>query len=278
LRGSLPGASNLPPTPGVFPHYPAPVVRSIDHGQQEPEVERKMLTQVYEVSTPHEADAISSLGLDHIGVLVGAGEFPRELSARKAAEIIAAVRHPSKSVALFLSADLPLIEQLIRTLRPPIVHLGASTDLVLPADVIALRKMFANTLFMRSIPVVGSTSVSIAQSYEGAVDFLLLDSHRDGDAQIGALGVTHDWTISRSIVESVHTPAILAGGLGPDNVADAIIAVRPAGVDSKTKTDVGKTHTKDLTQVEAFNRAAKNALDSKNNSQDRDRGMRCKTI
>ena len=76
------------------------------------------------------------------------------------------------------------------------------------------------------------------------MDFLLLDSHREGDAQIGALGITHDWTISRSIVESVRTPAILAGGLGLDNVAEAIIAVRPAGVDSKTKTDIGNTHAK----------------------------------
>src|SRR5436190_5330132 len=109
--------------------------------------------------------------------------------------------------------------------------------------------MFANTLFMRRIPVSDLRSVSIAKSYEGAVDFLLLDSHRAGDAQIGALGITHDWTISRSIVESVRTPAILAGSLGADNVAEAIIAVRPAGVDSKTKTDIGNTHAKDLTKV-----------------------------
>jgi phosphoribosylanthranilate isomerase len=94
-------------------------------------------------------------------------------------------------------------------------------------------------------------------SYDGIVDFLLLDSHREGDTQIGALGVTHDWNISRSIVESVRTPVILAGGLGPDNVADAIIAVRPAGVDSKTRTDVGDIHTKDLAKVAAFNKAAK---------------------
>jgi phosphoribosylanthranilate isomerase len=219
-----------------------------------------MLTQVYEVSTPDEADAISSLGVDHVGVLVGDGTFPRELSVQRAAEIISAIRQPSKCVVLSLSANLALIERLLRTLKPPIVHLGASPELVLPADVFVLRKMFANTLFMRSIPVIDSRSVSIAKSYAGAVDFLLLDSHREGDAQIGALGVTHDWTISRSIVESVRTPAILAGGLGPDNVAEAIIAVRPSGVDSKTKTDVGKTHAKDLTKVGAFNKAAKNAL------------------
>jgi len=83
-----------------------------------------------------------------------------------------------------------------------------------------------------------SGSIATAKSYDGIVDFLLLDSHREGDAQIGALGVTHDWNISRQIVEAVRTPVILAGGLGPDNVVDAILAVRPAGVDSKTRTDL----------------------------------------
>jgi len=116
---------------------------------------------------------------------------------------------------------------------------------------------YLHILFMRSVPVTGVESIAIAMSYDGIVDFLLLDSHRQGDTQIGALGVTHDWNISRRIVESVRTPVILAGGLGPDNVADAILAVRPAGVDSKTRTDVGDSHTKDLAKVAAFNKAAK---------------------
>src|SRR4051794_16628385 len=72
-----------------------------------------------------------------------------------------------------------------------------------------------------------------------------------------AQGVTHDWSISRTIVETVRTPVILAGGLGPDNVEEAIRSVQPAGVDSKTKTDREGTHSKDLAKVEAFYRAAK---------------------
>ncbi len=219
-----------------------------------------MLTQVYEVSRPPEADAISSLGVDHVGVLVGNGIFPRERSMREAIAILSAIRTPSKSLALFLSADLALIEQMARELRPAIIHLGASTELLWPKHVIDLRKALPNVLLMRSVPVTGPESIAIAKSYDGIVDFLLLDSHRAGDTQIGALGVTHDWNISRSIVENVQTPVILAGGLGPDNVADAIVAVRPAGVDSKTKTDVGSTHTKDLAKVAAFNKAAKGVI------------------
>src|SRR5437773_7973042 len=111
-------------------------------------------------------------------------------------------------------------------------------------------------LLMRSIPVVGEASIALARSYEGIADFLLLDSHREADRQIGALGITHDWRISRRIVELVKMPVILAGGLGPDNVADAIRAVRPAGVDSKTKTDRDGSHQKDLDRVRGFQEAA----------------------
>jgi phosphoribosylanthranilate isomerase len=216
-----------------------------------------MLTQIYEVSNPEEADAISGIGVDHVGVLVGSGAFPRELSAKAAAEIMAAVKAPSMLSALFLSADLSLIARIVRELRPQIVHLGAASDLLLPAHVTQLRNSFPDTVLMRSVPVTGPESVAIAKSYDYLVDFLLLDSHRAGDVQIGALGITHDWSISRQIVKSVRAPVILAGGLGAENVAQAIRAVGPAGVDSKTKTDREGTHGKDLAKVRAFDRAAK---------------------
>lgn len=106
---------------------------------------------------------------------------------------------------------------------------------------------------MRSIPVFADDSIAIAQSYDGIADMLLLDSHRPGDLQIGALGVSHAWQIDRKIVTSVGIPVVIAGGHGPDNVAEAITAVRPAGVDSKTKTDKDDgSHTKDLQKVKQF--------------------------
>jgi phosphoribosylanthranilate isomerase len=76
--------------------------------------------------------------------------------------------------------------------------------------------------------------------------------------QIGALGVTHSWETDRKIIENVRIPVIIAGGLGPDNVSAAIKAVRPAGVDSKTKTDKDDgSHTKDLQKVRDFVAKAK---------------------
>jgi phosphoribosylanthranilate isomerase len=218
-----------------------------------------MLTQIYEVSTPEEARSISEIGVDHIGVLVGNGEFPRELPVKAAAMVAAVIVAPSKFSALFLTADISLIEQWAQELQPTMVHLGAAPELLSPDHAATLKRNLPGILLMRSIPVVSEASIAIAQSYEGIADFLLLDSHRESDRQIGALGVTHDWTISRRIVELVRTPVILAGGLGPDNVADAIRAVRPAGVDSKTKTDQDGSHRKDLDRVRRFHEAARAA-------------------
>lgn len=211
-----------------------------------------MLTQIYEVTTPDEARAIAAIGIDHIGVLVGDGSFPRELPLKPARDVAAAILPPARFCALFLSADLSLIGSWAGELCPAIVHLGAAPDLLAVADCVALKRQLAGVALMRSIPVTGEESIALAQSYDGVADYLLLDSHRPNDRQIGALGVPHDWRISRRIVEAVRTPVILAGGLGPDNVAAAIEAVRPAGVDSKTKTDRAGSHRKDLDRVRAF--------------------------
>ncbi|HVH79168.1 MAG TPA: hypothetical protein VM782_07250, partial [Stellaceae bacterium] len=121
----------------------------------------------------------------------------------------------------------------------------------------AIKARHPGVRVMRSIPVVDDTSVAIACAYQSIADFLLLDSHDPGDRQIGALGRTHDWTISRRIIDSVAVPVILAGGLGPDNVAAAIAAVHPIGVDSKTKTDRADGSGKDLAVVQAFVTVAK---------------------
>ena len=218
-----------------------------------------MLTQIYEVQTPEAAVAISRLGVDHIGVLVGWGDFPRELAVSQATAVAAAIAPGSKFSALFLGANVSLIERMVKALAPAILHLGAAPEKLSVEDTANLKAALTGIAIMRSIPVTGDESIALAQSYDGVADFLLLDSHRAGDAQIGALGLTHDWSISARIVEAVKTPVILAGGLGPVNVAEAIRAVRPAGVDSKTKTDIAGSHAKDIEAVRRFHAAAKAA-------------------
>ena len=68
-----------------------------------------MIVQIYEVSTPAEAHALGAMGVDHIGVLVGEGSFPREQTIDQAREIFAAIPAGSKAAALSLSHDVELI-------------------------------------------------------------------------------------------------------------------------------------------------------------------------
>jgi len=80
-------------------------------------------------------------------------------------------------------------------------------------------------------------------------DRLLLDSY--DPETIGGTGKTCDWSQARELVHSLETPILLAGGLTPDNVAEAIERVRPWGVDvsSGVETEPG---VKDMAMVKAF--------------------------
>src|SRR5579871_228509 len=209
-----------------------------------------MLTQIYEITSPEEAQALSRIGIDHIGILVGEGAFPREIPIGRAREIMNAIEPPSKASVLTLAPDIASVRALVDALRPPILHIGSQLDEIGISDVRSLKTSFPGVAIMRSIPVSGRESLSLAKSWDGAADFLLLDTYRAEDRQFGALGITHDWALDRAIVEAVAIPVIIAGGLGPENVADAIRAIRPTGVDSKTRTDKSDgSHTKDLEKV-----------------------------
>lgn len=222
---------------------------------------RLVIVQIYEITSAEEAGALSAMGVDHIGILVGDGSFPREVSIERARDVMAAIASPAKASVLALSQDLEFIIKIVEALRPPILHLGAAPEGVTVDDTRTLKRRFPDMVLMRSIPVIDEQSVEFAKAYAGVADFLLLDSYSPGDKQIGALGVTHNWNLDRRIVEEGRVPVIIAGGLGPDNVAEAIGVTHPVGVDSKTKTDkTDGSHTKDLARVRAFVRAARGAL------------------
>ncbi len=208
-----------------------------------------MIVQIYEVSSADEARKMAEMGVDHIGVLVGKGKYPRELPIEKAKIIFYSVPSQNKKVALSLSNDLEEISKIIEWLNPDILHLGINEEILPLSKIKEIRKKYPTLKIMRSIAVVNGGAIKLAKEYEEIVDYLLLDTYK---SQLGATGEIHDWDISREIVDSVKTPVILAGGLGSDNVAEAIRKVRPAGVDSKTKTDKINSHEKDIEKVKEF--------------------------
>jgi phosphoribosylanthranilate isomerase len=215
-----------------------------------------MIVQIYETQHASEARALEAVGVDHIGVLVGRGRYARELRPAQAREIFQGVTR-ARRVALSLADDLEDVSEVVAQTVPDILHLGTVPEALGPEGLVTLKRRFPNLKLMRTIPVIDEQSLLLAQQYDGLVDYLLLDTYQSGETQVGATGAPHDWDLSCRIVRLVHTPVILAGGLGPQNVADAIRAVRPAGVDSKTHTDRDGGPYKDIEQVRAFAQIAK---------------------
>ena len=102
-----------------------------------------------------------------------------------------------------------------------------------PESVLRIRDALPGISLIKVIHVVDSRAIEAATRFFEAADALMLESKvelQDGVA-LGGTGVTHDWVVSRQIVEASPLPVLLAGGLSPANVFDAIRAVEPFGVD-----------------------------------------------
>jgi phosphoribosylanthranilate isomerase len=101
---------------------------------------------------------------------------------------------------------------------------------------------------------VDATDPDRARECAGAVDALLVDSTTESGA--GGTGETHDWTATRALACDLSTPVVLAGGLTPDNVAEAVRTVGPYAVDvaSGVECEGGR---KDADAVERFVRSAR---------------------
>jgi len=164
----------------------------------------------------------------------------------------------AESVALSLSCNSKDWETLIETTRPDMLHLGARPHKIDLSDVEKIKKKFPSVKIMRSISVINEQSITEAKECAQFADLLLLDTYNDADSEFGATGKTHNWEISRQIVQSVEIPVILAGGLGPDNVVDAIQKVSPFGVDSKSKTDKPGSNEKDIIKLAEFVKNVRN--------------------
>ena len=112
-----------------------------------------------------------------------------------------------------------------------------------------LKDALPGISIVQVVHVTGPESVEEAEQVAAHVDAILLDSGNQQLAvkELGGTGRVHDWAISRAIRERVSVPLFLAGGLTPDNVNQAIDAVRPFGLDvcSGVRTD-GKLDAKKL--------------------------------
>ncbi|MDQ3228502.1 MAG: phosphoribosylanthranilate isomerase, partial [Pseudomonadota bacterium] len=162
----------------------------------------------------------SEMGVDAIG-FVFADNSPRRVQPEEARAMRYALAPLVDAVALFMDNPVDVVREVIKQVRPTLLQFHGSED-----------DAFCRTFgvpYLKAIPMGGDAPLPDARvlhsRYPGAAGFMF-DSHMPGEG--GGSGHTFDWT---RIPEAPTKPFVIAGGLHPDNVFDAIRATLPWGVD-----------------------------------------------
>jgi phosphoribosylanthranilate isomerase len=248
-----------------------------------------MITQIYEIQTPYEAQALIEAGVDNIGSVITSKKSIKQLLLKDTIEIVKKSNSQSSLIPLF--SDIYSISQALDYYKPDIIHFCEDLTKCINNSVYLnslinlqenIKIKFPEVKITRSIPIymAGVAKLNsllfIAKKFEYISDFFLTDTIITNNSKIvtdtqpvngfvGITGLTCDWDEARNLVDSVTIPVILAGGLSPYNVFDAILKVMPAGVDSCTQTNVcdiyGKPvrFKKDLSKVKHFVEETKRA-------------------
>jgi phosphoribosylanthranilate isomerase len=204
-----------------------------------------------------DAELALAAGADALGFLIGL-EYPTDDELEPAAaRAIVAVLPASVSAVLVTHRDDP--GWIARTAR----EIGCDTLQVhgaLAAERLPeLRALAPRASIVKTIHVTGPGAIEEARAAAAFADALLLDTRTD--ARLGGTGVTHDWSVSAEIVRAVRCPVLLAGGLTPENVREAIATVRPVGVD--VNSGVEDAHGRKVAErVHAFVERARFAFEA----------------
>jgi len=226
--------------------------------------------QIYGIRTVEDARMVITAGGHHIGVSYGKiKRTPGQLSCEQARAIFEGVQPEAVKIGLTVAEDVDEIAANMREVLPDVLHLSGNIDGLSPEDVAEIRRRFPKLKIMQAIPVLQGVSLDrqraleYARLYGPVSDFFLIDTKAPSAADIGATGLEHDRTIDRAIIESTKLPCIIAGGLDASNVAMAIRATRPYGVDSFSLTNLANPEPdkgcKDPAKVKAFIEASLNA-------------------
>lgn len=182
------------------------------------------------IRTPEEALDAVSYGVAAVGVATALPTQQQQLSDEEILDISSAV---PDEVGTFLLTG----ERDVETIAASALSCGVNTvqlwESLPPGSYRDLRDRLPDTAIVQTVHVVGEGAIDIALEMSARADALVLDSHdpRPPFRWEDRHGSIHDWEISRRIVEAVSVPVILSGGLTARNVADAVRAVGPYGVE-----------------------------------------------
>jgi phosphoribosylanthranilate isomerase len=196
-----------------------------------------------------DARVAAEAGADALGFVFAPS--PRRVTPAQAAAIAAALPAAIEKIGVFVDAPFAEIASVVELSRMTGVQLHFAADVALTAQ---LRARFGSRL--RILRVVHFAPDAETPDDANA-DGILVDSRTP--AAMGGTGAAYDWSLAATLFQNAGArKAIAAGGLTPENVADAIVRLRPWGVDvvSGVESVPGRKHEAKVRAFIANARAA----------------------
>ena len=203
------------------------------------------------IQSVEEAKLAVRAGAHAVGLVSAMPSGPGVIREEMIADLAPRLPPPVGTFLLTSETSPAAITDHYRRFRPTALQFVAPME---PSAYVRLRERLPGARFVPVVHVTEPASIDEAETLAPHADALLLDSGTpdsspDEPRRLGGTGRTHDWAVSREIVDRLDTPVFLAGGLDPTNVGEAIRTVRPFGVDvcSGVRTDgnldASKLHT-----------------------------------
>ena len=182
-------------------------------------------------------------GADAVGIICEVPvDTPRAVSRAQAAALAATVPPFVTSVLVTMPETPAAAIELVEAVDPDAVQIHGERA---PADLAEIRGGVDADVLL----AIDADAVATAQRYEDVVDALLVDTTSEDGG--GGTGETHDWDRTRTAASDLDVPVILAGGLTPENVAEAVRTVEPFAVDVASGVEASGG-IKDATAVRSF--------------------------
>lgn len=198
------------------------------------------------LSTPVAVDAAIGGGASHAGFIFF-GKSPRNVTPEAAAPLAARARAGGVApVAVTVDADDAALEAIVEAMRPAMLQLhGAET----PGRLAAVKARHGLPV-MKALAVSDAGDLDRLDAYRGVADRFLLDAKPPRGSDLpGGNGVSFDWSLLGAL--DARTPYMLSGGLDADNVAEALAAADPSGIDVSSGVE-SAPGVKDAALIEAF--------------------------
>ncbi len=211
----------------------------------------KNVIQIAGVIDKEEAFMLMQQGTDYLGFPLRLPVNKEDSTEEEAVEIIKTIYPPHKAVLITYLDKAEEIIDFCDFLNVNIVQLHGKIS---KEELVKTKTLRPDIEIIKSLVIAKNNFnelENIVNTLSTWIDAYITDTFDPVTGAEGATGKTHDWSISRKIVEMSPRPVIIAGGLNPNNVRKAILEIRPAGVDVHTGIE-GKDGRKDTELVKKF--------------------------